>query len=142
MKNSIALARKCRELQSQLKHQSKELVNERKRVEAQKMKEESNHRLFHELTVKKNHKASAYIVSTLNSRDNEISRLERTLAQVNGDLGDVIRERDGLSSKLCQVLERRERLDEIKGLVERAHHKHNEPEDDGEDDMFDHVVHH
>ena len=142
VKNSVALARKCQELQSQLTKRDNELAIERRKNEAQKTKEESNNRLFQELTAKKNRKASAYIVSALSSRDREISRLEQKLEHMRNNLEDAVQERGRLSSELSDVLERREQLDEMKGLVSCVSHLDEDDEpDDGWEDLIDHIQH-
>ena len=76
-------------------------------------------------------------------------------------LRDLVHERDDLSSKLSQVLERREQLDELKVLVENVRNasvniQSSEPsratrtpnagnadnEEDPDRDLFEHIVHH
>ncbi|KAL7530212.1 hypothetical protein ACHAXR_003366 [Thalassiosira sp. AJA248-18] len=149
VKNSVALARKCRELQVLLKKKSDELAILRENNEMLSKKEESNQRLFSELTVQNNKNASAYIISAINARDNEILKLSSKIMSLRMNMSDIARERDDISSKLSQVLERRERLDEMKGLVESMRHdassRHAGNAHDDEDlehDLLDHIIHH
>jgi len=99
VKNSVALARKCRELQSLLKRQSSELSIERENNEVLSRKEESNQMLFKELTIQSNKDASAYIISAVNARDNEILKLSSKINSLQMDLNKTAQERDDFSSK-------------------------------------------
>jgi hypothetical protein len=162
MKNSVALARKCRELQSTLKRLKEELCIEREKNEASSRKEEANQRLFHELSAQSNKSASAYIISTVKARDAEILRLSSNISSLQMSLNKTAQERDELSSKLTKVLERRDQLDEMKALVESMrnsglnstlsrdgdHHAAAEqsgmdedPENGEEEDLFEHMIH-
>lgn len=163
VKNSVALARKCRELQSQLKGQGDELARERERNASLAKKEQSSQRLFRELSAQNSKNASAYIVSAVRGRDDEISRMSSEISALRAELGRTARERNELSSELSRTLERRERLDEAKGFVERMRHAgigiggvslrsgvpHDRCADNGEnvgnvdeDDVSEHVMHH
>ena len=117
VKNQVALARKCRDLQSLLKRQSVELSIEKEKLDIMTKKEESNRRLFQDLTAQSNKNASTYIVSAVNARDDKILKLSKKINSLQIDLSKVNHERDELSSQLAQVLERRDQLDEMKGLV-------------------------
>ena len=75
VKNSVALARKCRELQSMLKKQDTELSLSREKLETLTRKEEANVRMFKELATQSNKNASTYIISALEQRDEEILKL-------------------------------------------------------------------
>ena len=162
VKNSVALARKCRELQSTLKRLKEELCIEREKNEASSRKEEANQRLFHELSAQSNKSASAYIISTVKARDAEILRLSSNISSLQMSLNKTAQERDELSSKLTKVLERRDQLDEMKALVESMrnsglnstlprdgdHHAAAEqsgmdedPENGEEEDLFEHMIH-
>lgn len=78
------------------------------------------------------------------------------LEETRNDLNRTAQEGDDLSSKLSQMLERRDRLDEMKGLVEAmrhasigatpqrdsVHHTDEDLENGDEDDfLMDHLVH-
>ena len=152
------LARKCRELQSQLNRKNTELVIAHEQLSQQAKKEESNQRLFKDLTVQSNKSASAYIISAVKQRDAEIVSLGARINSLKMDLNKVSQERDELSSQLNQVLERRDQMEEIKGLLEAMQratasvdvattpllarnttHCNNLEVDDG--DMFEHCIH-
>ena len=155
VKNSVALARKCRELQSTLKRLKEELCIEREKNEASSRKEEANQRLFHELSAQSNKSASAYIISTVKARDTEILRLTSNITSLQMSLNKTAQERDELSSKLTKVLERRDQLDEMKALVEsmrnsgmnsaRAAAEQSDTDEDQEngeeEDLFEHMIH-
>ena len=155
VKNSVALARKCRELQSTLKRLKEELCIEREKNEASSRKEEANQRLFHELSAQSNKSASAYIISTVKARDTEILRLTSNITSLQMSLNKTAQERDELSSKLTKVLERRDQLDEMKALVESMRNSGmnsaraaaeqsgtDEDQENGEEeDLFEHMIH-
>ena len=161
VKNSVALARKCRELQSTLKRLNEELCIEREKNEASSRKEEANQRLFHELSAQSNKTASAYIISTVKARDAEILRLSSNITSIQMSLNKTVQERDELSSKLAKVLERRDQLDEMKALVESMRNSgmnsalprdgdhraagqsgtDEDPENGDEEDLFEHMIH-
>ncbi|KAL7432747.1 hypothetical protein ACHAXH_005157 [Discostella pseudostelligera] len=158
VKNSTALARKCRELQSLMDRQSKELSVEREKNEALSRKLESSQQLFKELSAQSNKNASAYIISTVQARDREILKLNSKISALEGNLKTAAQDRDDLSSKLSKVLERRDQLDEMKALVTtmrsgsmasmRLQHAPDKTEsydaldDEDEDDLLEHTVHH
>jgi hypothetical protein len=153
VKNSVALARKCRELQSTLKRLKEVLCIEREKNEASSRKEEANQRLFHDLSVQSNKSASAYIISTVKARDAEILRLGSNISSLQMSLNKTAQERDELSSKLVKVLERRDQLDEMKALVESIRNSgmnsaaaeqsgmDEDPEYGEEEDLFEHMIH-
>jgi hypothetical protein len=162
VRNSVALARKCRELQSTLNRVNEEMCIEREKNEASSRKEEANQRLFHELCAQSNKTASAYIISTVKARDAEILRLSSNITSLQISLNKTAQERDELSSKLAKVLERRDQLDEMKALVEsmrnagmssalprdsdnRAAAGHSstgeDPENGEEENLFEHMIH-
>jgi chromosome segregation ATPase len=162
IKNSVALARKCRELQLTLKKLSGELGIEREKNEALSMREEANQQLFQELSVQSNKKASAYIISTVKARDTEILRLNSNITWLQMSLNKTTQERDDLSFKLATVLQRRDQLDEMKALVESMRNAtmnsvspresdqraaagrsgaDDDPENCEEDDLFEHMIH-
>ena len=121
VKNSVALARKCRELQqSLLKKQDTELSLSREKLETLTRKEESNVRMFKELATQSNKNASTYIISALEQRDEEILKLSSKINVLQIDLNKVVHERDDVSSQLTHLLERREQLSEMKGLLENV----------------------
>ena len=155
MKNSVALARKCRELQSLLRNKINELAILNDTNQALSKKEESNQRLFRELTFQNNKTASAYIISAVSARDNEILKLSSTVNLLQSNLRELVQERDDLLSKLAQMLERRQQLEEMKGLVDSMRHasigavtpcaghdKHTDDGNDMENDLLDHITHH
>lgn len=154
VKNLVQIARKCRELQLTLLILGDELSSEREKNNVLLMREESNQRLFHEMSSKSNKCASTYIISTLKERDAEIQQLQTNLNR-------TVEERDELSSSLDKVLKRREELDEMKKLVESMRNamlsqrdcdqptaavvggadvgpKHLDDEDE---DLFEHLIH-
>ena len=156
VKNSVQLARKCRELQLTLKTMGEELSSEREKNDVLSRREESNQRLFHEMSSKSNKTASTYIISTLKERDAEIQKLQT-------NLNKTIQERDELSSSLDKVLKRREELDDMKKLVQSMRNAmlsqrdcdgrtaavvHGGADigpmqhlDDEEEDLFEHLIH-
>ena len=158
VKNSAALARKCRELQALMDRQSKELSVESEKNEALSRKLESSQQLFKELSAQSNKNASAYIISTVQARDREILKLNSKISALEGNLKTAAQDRDDLSSKLSKVLERRDQLDEMKALVTtmrsgsmasmRLKHAPDKTEsydaldDEDEDDLLEHTVHH
>jgi hypothetical protein len=163
MRNSVALARKCRELQSTMKKLSEELSTEREKNSVLSRKEEANQRLFQELSAQGSKNASAYIISTVKARDTEILRLSSDITSLQMNLNKVAQERDELSSKLAKVLERRDQLDEMKALVKSMRNASmansvlprdddnraaagrtgidEDPEIGDEDDLLDHMIH-
>jgi len=120
VKNSVALARKCRELQGLLKKQDTELSLSREKLETLTRKEESNVRMFKELATQSNKNASTYIISALEQRDEEILKLSSKINTLQTDLNKVGHERDDVTSQLTHLLERREQLSEMKGLLENV----------------------
>ena len=161
VKNSVALARKCRELQTLLKKSGSEVTALSQENDMLSQKEESRKQLFRQLTSQNNRNASAYIISALNERDKEIAGLGNKINSLQLSLRDLVHERDDLSSKLSQVLERREQLDELKVLVENVRNAsvniqssepsratrtpnagHADNEEDPDRDLFEHIVHH
>ena len=155
VKNSVQLARKCRELQSTLKIMGEELSSEREKNGVLSRREESNQRLFHEMSSKSNKTASTYIISTLKGRDEKIIKLQTNLNR-------TVEERDELSASLKRVLQRREELDEMKKLVESMRNAmlsqrdcdqrtaavvHGGADegpnylDDEDEDLFEHLIH-
>jgi hypothetical protein len=118
IKNSVALAKKCRELQSLLQKSNDELYEEKvKNGSLVKQAAENNKRLYHELTSQSNKNAAIYILSAVTERDKEISRLNIKIHALHNELNALRKERDDLASKLAEVLERRDRLDDMKTLV-------------------------
>ena len=158
VKNSAALARKCRELQSLMDRKSKELSVESEKNEALSRKLESSQQLFKELSAQSNKNASAYIISTVQARDREILKLNAKISVLEGNLKTAAQDRDNLSSKLSKVIERRDQLDEMKALVKtmrrgnmasmRLKHAPDKLEsydaldDEDGDDLLEHTVHH
>ena len=120
VKNSVALARKCRELQSMLQKQDTELSLSREKLETLTRKEETNVRMFKELATQSNKNASTYIISALEQRDEEILKLSSKINILHTDLQKVVHDRDDVSSQLTHLLERREQLTEMKGLLEKV----------------------
>lgn len=128
VKNSVALARKCRELQGLLKKQDTELSLERQKI-----------------------------ISALEQRDEEILKLSSKINVLQTDLNKVVHERDDVSSQLTHLLERREQLTEMKGLLENVQRSTTNmgatttPQrlddscciDDNveDDDIFEHMIH-
>jgi hypothetical protein len=118
LQNSIALARKCRELQSLLQKTNTSLSKEREKNALLTKKEECNSKMFQELTAQSSKNASAYIISAVNSRDTEILELGRKIKMLEKELAVVRDEKNMITGKLEKVLERRDKLDEMKALVE------------------------
>ena len=154
VKNSVALARKCRELQSLLKRQTEKLAVLYEKNEVLSKKEEANRKLFQELSVQNSKTASAYVISAVNARDQEILKLSTKINTLQMNLGEVAMERDGLSFKLSQTLDRRQELEHVKELVESMRHRvsmksippsnasTNHPGHGDDEDLSDHVHHH
>lgn len=165
VKNSVALARKCRELQSLMKTQSSELSIEHEKNESLARKLESSQQLFKQLSTQNNRNAAAYIISTVQARDNEILKLHSKITSLESKLMMAAQARDNLSTELSKVLERRDQLDEMKALVEAMKHKSMScvrpmcginvhaaatkvesydalENDDDDEDLLEHTVHH
>ena len=163
VKNSIALARKCRELQAMMKTQGNELSIERNKNAVLSQKIESNQQLFKELSLQSNKNASAYIISTVQERDREIFNLNSKITALEGNLKTAAKERDDLSTQLSNVLERRDQLNEMKALMETMRREsmtsvrpiccgithsiekvenHDAPDNEDDDDLLEHMVHH
>jgi len=160
VKNSVALARKCRELQGLLNKQDTELSLSREKLETLTRKEESNVRMFKELATQSNKNASTYIISALEQRDEEILKLSSKINILQTDLNKVVQERDNVSSQLTHLLERREQLSEMKGLLENVQRSTTSDTNmgatttpqrldnsccvddcDNDDDIFEHMIH-
>ncbi len=163
VKNSVALARKCRELQSMIKTRSNELSIERDKNAALSKKLESNKQLFNELSAQSNKNASAYIISTVQARDCDILNLNSKITALEGNLKKAAQERDDLSTQLSNVLERRGQLGEMKALVKTMRREsmtsvrpiccgnthaaekvenYDAIESEDEDDLLEHTIHH
>lgn len=153
VKNSVALARKCRELQALLKRQTDELAALHEKNELLSKKEEANRKLFQELSVQNSRNASAYVISAVNARDQELLKLSTKINALQVNLREVAMERDGLSSKLSQTLDRRQELEHVKELVDSMRHRvsikstsphesANHPGHGDDEDLSDHVHHH
>ncbi|KAL7483788.1 hypothetical protein ACHAW6_009431 [Cyclotella cf. meneghiniana] len=120
IKNSVALAKKCRELQALLQKSNEELYEEKVKNETLVKQAENTKRLYHELTSQSNNNAAVYILSAVKERDKEISRLNIKIHALYNELTALGKDRDDLASKLGEVLERRVRLDDMKMLVEEG----------------------
>ena len=155
VKNSVALAKKCRDLQLQFNRINIELAAEKEENVALSRKEESNQRLLQELTAKNN--ASAYIISAVATRDREIQELSSKVHELRTELEETKKERDRLYMQLTQTLGRRDQLDEMKAIIEsmksanllsskrnddiKASMEKTRNKDDDTEDLLDHLVH-
>jgi hypothetical protein len=158
LKNSIALASKCRKLQSVLKQTGDELAIEKEKNQLLAKKNESNQRLFHELAAQTKKTTSSCMVSAMKTKDKEIFELSSKMNTLQLELSKARQERDDCSTRLTEVLGRRNQAKEMKALVESmrgsivvpANCRHcktrqecvdDDDDDDDEEDLLDHVVH-
>ncbi len=151
LKNSIALASKCRKLQSALKQTGDALAIEQEKNQHLTKKNQSNQRLFNEFAVETK---KTSIVSAIKAKDKEIFELSSNMNMLQLELSKTRQERDDCSSRLTELVGRRNQAKEMKALLESMrstivapvncpHCKtKQEPVDDDEEDMLDHVVHH
>lgn len=120
IKNSVVLAKRCREYQALLHTLNNELAAEREQNKTIAKKAEHDKQMYQELTTQSNKNASAYIISAVNERDKEISCLNIKVHAMQNELNATRQERDGLASKLAEILERRGKLEDMKVLVEEG----------------------
>ena len=146
LKNSIALASKCRKLQSDLKQRIDEIAVEREKNNLLIRTNKSNQRLLHELTAQTKKTSSESITSVLKTKDKEIFELGSKMNALQLELNKTKRERDECTAKLADLVQRRNQAKEMKALVENMRNsiiassaKYN---DDDDDDLLDHVVYH
>lgn len=155
LRNSIALASKCRKLQSALKQTGDELAIEQEKNHLLNKKNQSNQRLFNELAAQTKKTTSSCMVSAIKVKDKEIFELSSKLNMLQLELSKTKQERDDCSSRLTEVVERRNKVTEMKALVDSIRSsivapvccphckRQSESIDDGDDeDMLDHIVHH
>ena len=154
LKNSIALASKCRKLQSALKQTGDELAIEQENNQLLTKQKQSNQRLFNELAAQTKKTTSSCMVSAIKTKDKEIFEMSSKMNMLQLELSKTRLERDDCSSKLTEIVGRRNQAKEMKALVESMrssivapvdcpHCKtRQEPVDVDEEDMLeDHVVH-
>ncbi len=153
LKNSIALASKCRKLQSALKQSGDALAIEQEKNQHLTKKNQSNQRLFNELAAQTKKTTSSCMVSAIKTKDKEIFELSSKMNMLQLELSKTKQERDDCTSRLTELVRRRNQAKEMKALVESMrstivapvncpHCKtKQEPMDDDEEDMLDHVVH-
>ncbi|KAL3794525.1 hypothetical protein ACHAWO_013006 [Cyclotella atomus] len=120
VKNSVALAKRCRELQRFLEQATNELSVEREKNEALIKQFNNDKRLYNELITKSNKNASEYILTAMNEREKEISSLKTKVHAMQNDLIDTIKERDDIAAKMAEILERRKNLESMKVLVDEG----------------------
>lgn len=152
LKNSIALASKCRKLQSMLKQTGEDLAIEREKNQFLMKKNQDNQRLCHELAAQtKKHASAGMMSSIIKARDKEVFELSSKMNTLQLELSRTRQERDTERDKLTDILSRRETVIEMKALVEsmrgfiecrRCKTMQSEcVDDDDDDDILDHVVH-
>lgn len=153
LKNSIALASKCRKLQSALKQTGDALAIEEEKNQHLTKKNQSNQRLFNEFVAQTKKNTSSCIVSAIKTKDKEIFELSSKMNMLQLELSKTRQERDDCSSRLTELVGRRNQVKEMRALVESlrstivapASCSHcstkQEPVDEEEEDMLDHVVH-
>lgn len=159
LKNSIALANKCRKLQSVLKQAGDELAIEQEKNQLLTKKNQSNQRLFHELAAETKKTTSSCMISAINTKDTEIFKLSSKMNMLQLELSKTRQERDDCSTRLTELLGRRNQAKEMKALVDSVRgsivvpdkcrhcntlHECVDDDDhhgDDEEDLLDHVVH-
>lgn len=154
LKNSIALASKCRKLQANLKQTSDELAIEKEKNQLIAKKNASNQRLFHELAVQTKKTTSSCMISAIKSKDTELFELSSKMNTLQLELSKVRQERDDYANRLTEILGRRNQVKEMKALVASmrgsivvpancGHCKTQQEckDDDDVEDLWDHVVH-
>jgi hypothetical protein len=154
LKNSIALASKCRKLQANLKQTSDELAIEKEKNQLIAKKNASNQRLFHELAVQTKKTTSSCMISAIKSKDTELFELSSKMNTLQLELSKVRQERDDYANRLTEILGRRNQVKEMKALVASmrgsivvpancGHCKTQQEckDDDDVEDLLDHVVH-
>ncbi|KAL3778829.1 hypothetical protein HJC23_002886 [Cyclotella cryptica] len=120
IRNSVALAKKCRELQSLLKKANDDLSVEKVKNETLGRHAENNKQLYQDLTRQSHNNASAYILSAVKERDQEIYCLNKKIHALFDETHTLRKDRDNVLSKLTEILERRDKLDDMKALVEEG----------------------
>ena len=153
LKNSIALASKCRKLQSILKQTGDELAIEQEKNQLLNKKNQANQRLFNELTAQTKKTTSSCMVSAIKSKDKEIFELSSKMNMLQLELSKTKQERDDCTSRLTELVGRRNKVKEMKALVDSIRTTIVDPVncphcttrqefvDDEDEDMLDHVVH-
>jgi len=158
LKNSVSLAKTCRDLQSMITKLNGDLAEERERNNRLSGKVECSQRLLNQLASK--NKSCAYIISTMIERDREIKELHSQVQALRVQLSETQHDRDQISSDLTRVLERREQLKVIKKLIESIKYsttmassgaddhsgcshqnQHSNGKQDDDDEIQDHLVH-
>ena len=160
LRNSIALASKCRKLESSLEQTQNQLHLEKDKNQLLTKNDLANQSLFQELASHTKKTASSCMFSALKARDKEIFDLTSSVNLLQQELCKLQSERDDLSTKLSAILSRRNEVKDMRALVESMrgsiivpdtcrHCKTRQSEcidgdnddDDDDDDLLDHVVH-
>ena len=155
IKNSITLAKKCRELQSLVQKLTRELSIEKEKTGALTRQAEQDRRMHQELCNKSTRKSSEYITSVLNERETEISSLNRKVHTLQTELEKMRQERDHVASKLHETLGRRKHLENMKTFIDEGMKKMNisthsgcndgcklKEDNEDHDDLLEHTVYH
>jgi chromosome segregation ATPase len=161
LRNSIALASKCRKLESSLEQTRNQLDLERDKNQLLAKKNLANQSLFQELASHTKKTASSCMFSALKARDKEVFDLTSSVNLLQQELCKLQSERDDLSTKLSEILSRRNEVKDMRALVESMRgsiiapdtcrhcktrqseciNEDNDDDDDDDDDLLDHVVH-
>lgn len=158
LRNSIALASKCRKLESSLEQTQNQLHLERDKNQLLTKKNLANQNLFQELASQTKKTTSSCMFSALKARDKEVFDLTSSVNLLQEELYKLQSERDDLSTKLSDILSRRNEVKDMRALVEsmrgsiiapdtcghciaRQSECINEDNDDDDDDLLDHIVH-
>ena len=154
VKNSVVLAKKCRELQSLLDKSMKELSIEREKNDTLAKQADNDRRLYRELTTKSNKNTSEYILDAVKDREKDIARLNSKVRALQTELCNTRKERDRISAQLAKILEGRKNLNSMKVLVDEGMKQRKfvnavtkttgcpNKEDIDQDDLLEHIVYH
>jgi hypothetical protein len=162
LRNSIALASKCRKLESSLEQTRNQLDLERDKNQLLAKKNLANQSLFQELASHTKKTMSSCMFSALKARDKEVFDLTSSVNLLQQELCKLQSERDDLSTKLSEILSRRNEVKDMRALVESMrgsiiapdtcrhcktrqseciNEDNDDDDDDDDDDLLDHVVH-
>ena len=155
IKNSIALAKKCRELQTQVQKSTGELSIEKEKTDALTRRIEQDRRMYQELCSKGSRKSSEYITSAINEREAKISSLNVKVHNLQAELEKMRQERDHVANTLHETLERRKHIDSMKVFIDEGTKKMNistridcndgcklNEDSDDQDDLLEHIIYH